>query len=112
LIQDSVGKVTEGSKLVDQSGKALQEIVTGVKKVTDVVAEIAASSREQAKLPRTLRARGLVGRARTAYGNVDISQPPPNASIMETLACNRSERMVRAVSSLARRVVCAAITLL
>ncbi len=48
LIQDSVGKVTEGAKLVDESGKVLGEIVTGVKKVTDVVAEIAASSREQA----------------------------------------------------------------
>jgi methyl-accepting chemotaxis protein len=48
LIQDSVGKVTEGSRLVDESGKVLAEIVTGVKKVTDVVAEIAASSREQA----------------------------------------------------------------
>jgi ABC-type transporter Mla subunit MlaD len=43
-----VGKVTEGAKLVDESGKVLGEIVTGVKKVTDVVAEIAASSREQA----------------------------------------------------------------
>jgi methyl-accepting chemotaxis protein len=48
LIQDSVGKVNEGSRLVDESGKVLTEIVTGVKKVTDVVAEIAASSREQA----------------------------------------------------------------
>jgi methyl-accepting chemotaxis protein len=48
LIQDSVGKVTEGTKLVDESGRVLEEIVTGVKKVTDVVAEIAASSREQA----------------------------------------------------------------
>jgi methyl-accepting chemotaxis protein len=48
LIQDSVGKVTEGSRLVDESGQVLAEIVTGVKKVTDVVAEIAASSREQA----------------------------------------------------------------
>jgi methyl-accepting chemotaxis protein len=48
LIQDSVGKVSDGSKLVDESGKVLGEIVTGVKKVTDVVAEIAASSREQA----------------------------------------------------------------
>ena len=47
LIQDSVGKVTEGTKLVDESGRVLAEIVTGVKKVTDVVAEIAASSREQ-----------------------------------------------------------------
>jgi methyl-accepting chemotaxis protein len=48
LIQDSVGKVSEGTKLVDESGRVLGEIVTGVKKVTDVVAEISASSREQA----------------------------------------------------------------
>ena len=48
LIQDSVGKVAEGTKLVDESGKALAEIVIGVKKVTDVMAEIASSSREQA----------------------------------------------------------------
>jgi methyl-accepting chemotaxis protein len=43
-----VGKVAEGSKLVDESGRALGEIVIGVKKVTDVMAEIASSSREQA----------------------------------------------------------------
>jgi len=48
LIQDSVGKVSDGTKLVDESGRVLGEIVTGVKKVTDVVAEISASSREQA----------------------------------------------------------------
>jgi methyl-accepting chemotaxis protein len=48
LIQDSVGKVTEGTKLVDQSGKALAEIVVRVKKVTDVMGEIASSSRDQA----------------------------------------------------------------
>jgi methyl-accepting chemotaxis protein len=48
LIQDSVGKVTEGTRLVDESGKALAEIVVRVKKVTDVMAEIASSSREQA----------------------------------------------------------------
>ncbi len=48
LIQDSVGKVNEGTKLVDESGTVLGEIVTRVKKVTDVMAEIADSSREQA----------------------------------------------------------------
>jgi methyl-accepting chemotaxis protein len=48
LIQDSVAKVSDGTKLVDESGRVLGEIVTGVKKVTDVVAEISASSREQA----------------------------------------------------------------
>jgi methyl-accepting chemotaxis protein len=43
-----VGKVTEGTKLVDESGKALEEIVVRVRRVTDVIAEIASSSREQA----------------------------------------------------------------
>ncbi|HTB65637.1 MAG TPA: methyl-accepting chemotaxis protein [Steroidobacteraceae bacterium] len=48
LIQDSVRKVNEGTKLVDQSGEVLGEIVLRVKKVTDVIADIANSSREQA----------------------------------------------------------------
>jgi hypothetical protein len=48
LIQDSVTNVAEGSKLVDQSGKTLTEIVTAVNKVTDVVAEIATATQEQA----------------------------------------------------------------
>jgi methyl-accepting chemotaxis protein len=47
LIVDSVSKVEEGSRLVDESGKTLDEIVMSVKKVTDIVAEIAAASREQ-----------------------------------------------------------------
>ncbi|MCP5159779.1 MAG: MCP four helix bundle domain-containing protein [Gammaproteobacteria bacterium] len=48
LITDSVAKVEGGSKLVEQSGKTLQEIVAAVKKVSDIVAEIAAAAREQA----------------------------------------------------------------
>ncbi|HEV2700193.1 MAG TPA: methyl-accepting chemotaxis protein [Steroidobacteraceae bacterium] len=48
LIQDSVRKVNEGTKLVNESGVALGEIVMRVKKVTDVMAEIASSSRQQA----------------------------------------------------------------
>jgi methyl-accepting chemotaxis protein len=47
LIQDSVEKVDEGSKLVDESGSTLDEIVSGVKKVSDIIAEIAAASQEQ-----------------------------------------------------------------
>lgn len=47
LIQDSVTKVTDGAQLVTQSGKTLADIVTSVKKVSDIVAEIAAASREQ-----------------------------------------------------------------
>jgi len=47
LINDSVEKVDEGSKLVDESGKTLEEIVEAVKKVSDIIAEIAAASQEQ-----------------------------------------------------------------
>jgi methyl-accepting chemotaxis protein len=47
LINDSVAKVTDGSELVDQSGKTLEEIVDAVKTVTVIVAEIASASREQ-----------------------------------------------------------------
>ena len=48
LIQDSVRKVEDGSTLVTRSGATLDEIVASVKRVTDIVAEIAAASREQA----------------------------------------------------------------
>jgi methyl-accepting chemotaxis protein len=47
LIQDSVAKVADGAQLVTRSGETLTEIVTAVKKVSDIVAEIAAASREQ-----------------------------------------------------------------
>jgi methyl-accepting chemotaxis protein len=47
LINDSVEKVKAGSALVDESGKTLAEIMESVKKVTDIVAEIAAASEEQ-----------------------------------------------------------------
>jgi methyl-accepting chemotaxis protein len=47
LIQDSVRRVEDGSVLVTQSGQTLERIVASVKKVSDIVAEIAAASREQ-----------------------------------------------------------------
>ena len=47
LIQDSVQKVEAGSALVHKSGETLTEIVGSVKRVTDIIAEIAAASQEQ-----------------------------------------------------------------
>ncbi|MCI2263662.1 methyl-accepting chemotaxis protein [Xanthomonas indica] len=47
LIDDSVGRVAQGSALVDQAGKTMQEIVTSVQRVTDIMGEIAAASQEQ-----------------------------------------------------------------
>jgi methyl-accepting chemotaxis protein len=48
LINESIQRVTDGSSLVDQSGKTLGEIVSSVKRVTDIIAEITAASQEQA----------------------------------------------------------------
>ncbi|MCC2655861.1 MAG: domain S-box protein [Panacagrimonas sp.] len=49
LIGDSVEKVGNGAKLVDQAGKTMEEIVTSVKRVTDIMAEISAASQEQSQ---------------------------------------------------------------
>jgi len=47
LIGDSVEKVGAGTKLVDEAGQTMQEIVTSVKRVSDIMAEITAASQEQ-----------------------------------------------------------------
>jgi len=47
LIQDSLRKVERGSELVNKSGETLQGIVGSVKRVTDIVGEIAAACGEQ-----------------------------------------------------------------
>ncbi|MBX3340433.1 MAG: PAS domain S-box protein [Nitrospira sp.] len=49
LINESIQRVSDGSELVNQSGKTLEEIVSSVKRVTDIIAEITAASQEQAQ---------------------------------------------------------------
>jgi len=49
LINESIQRVTDGSELVSQSGKTLEEIVGSVKRLTDLIAEITAASQEQAR---------------------------------------------------------------
>jgi len=47
LIVDSVDKVGAGTRLVDDAGKTMDEIVSAVRRVTDVMTEISAASQEQ-----------------------------------------------------------------
>lgn len=47
LIDTSVERVENGSRLVEQAGATMTEVVASVKRVTDVVAEITAASGEQ-----------------------------------------------------------------
>jgi methyl-accepting chemotaxis protein len=47
LIDDSVAKVDAGSKLVEQAGTTMGEVVASVRRVTDIVGEISSASQEQ-----------------------------------------------------------------
>ena len=47
LIDDSVGKVEDGSKLVAQAGSTMGEVVASVQRVTDIMQDIASASAEQ-----------------------------------------------------------------
>jgi len=47
LISDSVNKTAEGTAQVEQAGKTMQEIVSSVQRVTDIMGEITAASVEQ-----------------------------------------------------------------
>jgi len=47
LIKNSVERVDAGSRLVDQAGSTMEEVVQSVKRVADIIGEIAAASEEQ-----------------------------------------------------------------
>jgi len=47
LIDASVNQVDEGSKMVEQAGVTMKQVVSSIKRVSEIVAEISASSREQ-----------------------------------------------------------------
>jgi methyl-accepting chemotaxis protein len=49
LIEDSVSKTRHGNEIVEKTASALQGIVSGTTKVSDLVAEIAAASKEQSE---------------------------------------------------------------
>jgi methyl-accepting chemotaxis protein len=94
LIGDSVDKVDAGSRQVDQAGATMNEIVSAVKRVTDIMAEIAAASNEQSA--------GIeqVNQAITQMD--DVTQQ--NAALVEEAAAaseamqEQAEELMRAVS--------------
>jgi methyl-accepting chemotaxis protein len=47
LINTSVERVEQGTALVDQAGATMSEVVTAIKRVTDIMGEISAASTEQ-----------------------------------------------------------------
>ena len=47
LIDDSVGKVDVGARLVDQAGSTMKEVVLSIQRVTDIMGEITSATQEQ-----------------------------------------------------------------
>ena len=47
LISASVARVEQGTTLVDQAGTTMQEVVSSIRRVTDIMGEISAASNEQ-----------------------------------------------------------------
>ena len=95
LIQDSVRKVADGSTRVTQSGQTLEEIVSSVKKVSDIVAEIAAASREQsAGIEQVNRAVMQMDELTQQNASV-VEQAASSARNMSALADSLDENMAR-----------------
>ena len=76
LIEDSLRKVKDGTKLVDESKHSLDEIVVAVKKVSEIIAEIAAASNEQSQ---------GIGQVNKALSEMD-GMTQQNASLVEEAA--------------------------
>ncbi len=73
LIGDSVDRVEAGTRLVNNAGRTMQDIVESVRKVSDLIAEIAAASQEQS---------AGIGQVNTAISQMEqvVQQ---NASLVE-----------------------------
>ena len=94
LIGASVDKVEAGTKLVDDAGRTMDDIVSQVKRVSDLIAEISSVTHEQ---------QGGISQIGQAIGNLDaITQQ--NAALVEQSAAasdslkQQTERLVDALS--------------
>ena len=85
LIDASVGKIVQGSTLVEAAGQTMTEIVVGVGRVSDIVGEITARSAEQS--------RGI-GEVNAAVAQID-QMTQQNASLVD--------RSVEAAAALERQ---------
>jgi methyl-accepting chemotaxis protein len=89
LITDSVSKTTEGTHQVETAGTTMQEIVTSVQRVTDIMGEITAASVEQS---------AGIDQVNTAVTSMDeVTQQ--NAALVEQAAA-AAESLVDQVESL------------
>jgi len=81
LIQNSVDKVKAGTVLVDESGKTLAGIITGIEKVADVVGEIDRASQAQS---------GGITQVNSAISDMDEMTQHNAAMLEESVAATRA----------------------
>ncbi|MEO1575487.1 MAG: methyl-accepting chemotaxis protein, partial [Pseudomonadota bacterium] len=74
LIKDSVNKVDDGSRLVNQTGEIFEQIARGIESVTGTVSSISTATREQAD---------GVGAVAEALDQIDTATRRNNASVEE-----------------------------
>ncbi|MRV71097.1 HAMP domain-containing protein [Duganella sp. FT92W] len=86
LIGDSVDKVEAGSKLVDEAGATMNEIVASITRVTDIMSEITAASQEQS---------GGIAQVNDAITDMDQSTQQ-NAALVEQAAAAAEAMMEQA----------------
>ncbi len=95
LITDSVEQVEQGTTLVGQAGTTMEEIVTAIRRVNDIVAEISAASAEQSS---------GVSQVGQAVSQMDQATQQNAALVEESAAAAESlrqqaEQLVQAVSA-------------
>ena len=94
LIETSVDKVEVGARLVDDAGRTIQEVVSQVRRVSDLIGEISAATRQQSS--------GLTQVSQAVVQLDEISQQ--NAALVEQSAAasqdllQRAEELAAAVS--------------
>lgn len=95
LISDSVEKVDSGTRLVDQAGQTMQDIVNAVRRATDLMSEITAATQEQSQ--------GIEQVNETVTNLDDMTQQ--NAALVEQAAAaaesleEQAQNLVAAVSA-------------
>jgi methyl-accepting chemotaxis protein len=88
LIDNSVHQVEVGSKLVNLAGDTMTEVVTSIRRVTDIMAEITAASREQSQ--------GIEQVNRAVMEMDDVTQQ--NAALVEEAAAAAGSLQDQAVN--------------
>ena len=94
LIDTSVTRVEQGSKLVDHAGTTMHEVVTAIRRVNDIIGEISAASSDQSSGVRQVS---------EAVNNMDRTTQQ-NAALVEEMAAaaaslkNEAEELVESVA--------------